>query len=48
MVVEADEAPRRRKRVKSVFVITGLAPPASSIPQKIYPAKQKGSGLADA
>lgn len=45
MVVEADEAPRRRKRVKSVFVITGLAPPASSIPRKIYPAKQRGSGL---
>lgn len=37
-VVEADEAPGRRKRVKSVFLITGFARPASRIPRKVYSA----------
>lgn len=37
VVVEADDAPRRRKRVKKVFVITGHVPP-STIPRKNCPA----------
>lgn len=37
VVVEADDAPRRRTRVKRVFVITGRVPP-STIPRKDYSA----------
>ncbi|MBU2145849.1 MAG: hypothetical protein KKD02_05840 [Alphaproteobacteria bacterium] len=36
-VVEADDAPRRRARVKRVFVITGRIPPAT-VPRKDYSA----------
>jgi hypothetical protein len=49
MVVDADEAPRRRKRVKKVFVITGHTEPARYIPRKCYHAaktkvERRGAG----
>lgn len=34
LVVNADEAPRPRKQVQKVFVITGRIPPAAHIPSK--------------
>jgi hypothetical protein len=43
-VVDAEEAPGRRKRVKNVFLITGTGHPASEIPRKHYPAARAGSG----
>jgi len=39
-VVDAEEAPGRRKRVKDVFVITGFTAPASAIPSKQRSAEQ--------
>lgn len=35
-VVDADIAPRRRARVRSVFIITGHCVPAADIPRKKY------------
>ena len=43
IVVEADDAPRRRARVKKVFVITGRLP-ASIIPRKDYSAVRIPTG----
>ncbi|MGQ3210913.1 MAG: hypothetical protein ACT6U0_21390 [Shinella sp.] len=37
-LVNADDAPGRRKRVKDVLVITGRIPPAAHIPTKAAPA----------
>lgn len=34
LVVDADEAPGRRKKVKDIFVVTGRIPPAALIPSK--------------
>lgn len=38
-VVDADEAPGRRKRVKNVFVITSRCPPTPDIPTKAAPVR---------
>jgi hypothetical protein len=43
MVVEADEAPRRRARVKKVFLINGRVSPATDIPRKDYSAARASS-----
>ncbi len=37
-VVDADQAPGRRKRAKDVFVITSRCPPTADIPTKGAPA----------
>lgn len=43
-VIEADDAPRRRKRVRKVFVVTARIPPAMHIPRKDYASTGIGVG----
>lgn len=43
MVIEADDARGRRKRVREVFVITGRVPPATHIPRKVCLGARNGA-----